>query len=220
MTSATLIQEKIYKGYYQSAKRLGKNFKVYRSATSLNPLEETNYIFSTLVGIDHDYTYKKPSKYSDKTYQALADGRILQPFDYLVSDDANFEESIFFISGMMALVPITVQNCNYTIDITRPKTTTKGFNQDNYSGYTQDNVDIVYQNCPCTLIEYRLGEISPAKLPAGVKQPSFKVFLPYLGNTDIKIGDFLENEKKERFSIISNELTDMGWRMTAIRIGN
>lgn len=219
MTNATLIQQKIYKGYGLAAKRLGYNFDIYRSATAINPLNAGNKIGNILVGIDQKYTYENPIKYGDRTYQALVDGREVRPFDFLVSNNTSLDDSVYFIASMFPLLPIVIQGCNYVATVTRPKTTTKGFNENYYSGYTQDNVDVIYQNCPCTMLESRQGEASPAKLPAGVKQPVWRIYMPYLGNTQINVGDFIENDKQERFSIISNELTDLGWRIIAVRIG-
>jgi len=303
MANAAYIQGKIFYGYGQAAKRLGRNYKIYRATTAINPITNNSYyVRDILAGIDENYKYDKPVKFGDRTFQLLADanaiidsftitnpgsgyilppavqfvggngsgaqakvtitgGQIsaitltnpgigytvaptinliggiydvaatatcsispgLKPFDYLVLNDPTFpnyfDQSIFYVTNIFPLVPMSAQLCNRIITIRRANGTTKGFNPNYYSGFDKNNTTILYQNCPASMLENSRGEMPPTKLPIDVKQPYFRVFLPYLGGVDIRIGDFLEDQENEGFFITSAELTDQGWRLIAMTAG-
>lgn len=209
---AALLQDRIYSGYAKAALRIGTSHDIYRATTAINPIDQSNLVGNLLVGIDQNYTYEKPEKYTDQTWQILADGRLLQTFDYLVG------ARTYFICSMSALLPILVNECNRTVTIARPYEANSG-GYTGYSGYLPSTATILMQNCPATILEGTKGEASPVGLPTSVKMPYLKMFLPFLGNVNLKIGDIVEDEFNQRYAITSNERTDMGWRLMIGNVG-
>lgn len=212
MDAATL-QNRIYKGYDKAAQRIGINFTIYRASTAINPLDPANAHGSIMASFNVSWSYERANKYGNAVWQLVADGTLLQPYDYLKSTDQTY-----FVAGMQLTLPMLAVSCNQTVTIKR-QTGPTGVGYQGYSGYDDTTAQTIYQNCPASYLQGTRGTQSDVNLPTDVKMPWFIVLIPYLGNQTIQTGDFLQNSNGINHIISSAELTDLGWRLTIASLG-
>jgi len=206
------LQQLVYKGYGKAAFRIGSSFTVYRSTTGIEPINAGNVQGNVLASANINWEYTKANKYGNAVWQLVTDGRAIQRFDYLVGDQT------FFIAGMQHLLPILGVECNARLTFKRPAALTgKGYV--GYSGNTAPEETTLMQACPVSLLENSKGEQNPVGLPQDTKMPWFKCLAPYLGNVTLKTGDVAIDEQGARYIVSSDELTDLGWRLTLSKVG-
>jgi hypothetical protein len=59
----------------------------------------------------------------------------------------------------------------------------------------------------------------PVDLPGDVRNPSWLILLPPLpGNVYLRSADVITDEQSRRYVISSAELTDLGWRISAMQV--
>jgi hypothetical protein len=66
------------------------------------------------------------------------------------------------------------------------------------------------------MIEGTKGEKGDALLPGDIRLPWWKVIIPYVPGVLIKSMDILYDQFNQRFTVSSTELTELGWRLTAM----
>ena len=205
------VQSKIYYGYGQAAKRLGTSYSVYRSTTGIDPISPANLIGTILVSPNVEWTYTRANKYSNNVWNLCVDGTNLRVGDYLVGS------STFFIIGMQPLLPIIGVKCDRMITITEPENGLVPGGID-YSGYTEDRVNVVMRNCPCSFLMGTKGEVSEAKLPMSMKLPWFYVYVPFFGG-NVKTGNIITDNGNISYMVGGDEKTELGWRLLAEELG-
>lgn len=211
MDAATL-QQKIYYGYSIVGSKIGYEYTIYRSASPIEPIAPAN-IPSPNGTVNASFSvqgnYLKYQNYGVPQWQCYADGRILQPWDYLQSNDYG----IWFIASMDPLLPILSVQCNEVITITRPATPSYGPNG-GYAGRTRATDVTVYQNVPASvLLQSSKGTNNPVKLPTDTKQPLYMVLMPIFGDTPIETTDLVTDSSGKQYIIWQVELTNLGYRL-------
>lgn len=223
------IQQKIYYGYAKAASKLGANFALYRSATPLTPISNTNLIGNLLASTNVDWTYMKANKYGNAVWQILIDAqRKNQPLSARVGDyivgipdiHGNIDDnSTYFIMAEQFLMTILAVKCNHILSIIRPSQST-GAGYQGYVGYTASTSETIMTAMPASVLNAGRSTNAPTKLPTDTSEPVFTVLLPNLGNVDVRVDDIMIDELGEEYVVMQNELTELGWRMAAKQVVN
>lgn len=207
MTDQASIQAKIWRGYAQAAKKLGSNFDFYRPN---GPEFPGTRRFSGFVSLNaEDMKYGKPNKYGKPTWYALMDGSGLQAGDYFIG-----QQGTFFIAALQPLMPILVVECNRTVSISRAQNSDE-VGALGYSGMTPDNEVPFAEGVPCSILQGTKGERGDAKLPADTRMPWWTILMPAAVGA-VEYGDLIIDDLDRRFVVSSAELTDLGYRITAV----
>lgn len=216
MADAAYVQDKIYYGYSQAAKRLGLQFDVYRSVTPVDPIVPVNLVANVFSSFNVSWSYMKANKYGNAVYQACVDGRVIQLYDYLVGNG-----QIWFIASWKTtqiILPILAINCNHTVKIERAAQDVTP-DSDQYSGYNAVQPEILAAGLPCSILFSNKGTRNPEKLPTDTNLGFWTVLLPNLGGVVYKNRDIITDETNARYSVTTAELTDLGWRIAAQQQG-
>jgi hypothetical protein len=212
---ATKLQAKINGGYAKAAQRLGLSCGQYRPTSALTAaIAPGNRLRAILASFNaEDMKYSKPNKYGKATWYCLADGSLLKVGDYLVQPDG----SAYFIAGMQLHLPIFVVGCNRTVDILRPQQAS-GVGAVGYGGNIAATETPLVTQFAASILQGTKGEKSPVDLPGDVRIPWWAVLLPVLpGGVSLRTGDIINDDMARRYIISSAELTDLGWRITAMQ---
>lgn len=206
------IQRKIYAGYAKAAQRLGPTYQHYRPSSPKNPISPPNALASMNVSFNaQDMTYKRPSIYGKPLYYALLDGAQALPGDYFVGADG-----VYFIAGMQPLAPILAVHCTRTINIFRPqRQAAAGLNT--YGGTIDSNQTELMTAWPASILQGTKGEKDGAVLPGDVRLPWWSILVPAYPGVTLRSADIITDEINRRYVISSAELTELGWRVTAMQ---
>ncbi|UQV43443.1 hypothetical protein KIV45_15865 [Janthinobacterium lividum] len=206
------IQNRLYRGYAKAAQKIGIAHDQYRPAGALTPLAAGNKLASLPASFNAEsFAYGKPNKYGKPTWYAIVDGAQTRVGDYLVGPSGTF-----FIAAQQALLPILAVECNRTINILRPQQQT-GVGAVGYGGDTDDNETLLMQAWPASVLQGAKGEKNETNLPGDVRSPWWAVLLPALPGVLLRTADIITDDLGRRLLVSSAELTDMGWRITAMQ---
>src|SRR5471030_859453 len=209
---AALLQQKIYMGYSKAALRIGYTYTLYRPTSALNPISPSNIITSLPASFNaEDMKYGRPNKYGKPTWYCLVDGTQTQVGDYLI-----YGSSTYFIAAQQLALPILAVECNRIINLLRPQQLS-GTRTVGYGGDTVANESVLMTGWPASVLQGTKGEGSEVDLPGDVRNPWWVVLLPYSPDITLRTGDIVTDELTRRYIISSAELTDLGWRLTAMQ---
>ena len=210
MDGATL-QARIYSGYAKAALRIGQNADQYRAATAANPTAIGNKQRTIPASFNaEDMGYGKPNKYGHPTWYGLFDGSLTRVGDYLIGAFGTF-----FIAAQQQALPILCVECNAVVDIHRPQDQT-AVGAIGYGGNTDASETALMTQWPASILQGGKG-IKDGALPGDVKSPEWQVLLPAFAGVTLRFGDIIIDNMARRLVIGSAELTDAGWRMTALQ---
>lgn len=210
MDGATL-QAKAYYGYAKSAQYIGTAFAQYRPTAADNPTTGTPINPSLLASFNaKDMKYGKAQDFAKATWYCLADGTQLQVFDYLVG------ERTFYIAAMQPLLPILAVECNRTVNVMQPQI--QGPNVGgitDYEGTDKANETAMMVGWPASILTGTKGEKGEVSLPGDVRNPWWKILIPFFPGVTIRAGWIIEDDLNRRHIISSAELTELGWNIVA-----
>lgn len=210
MVDYVRVQDRIYYGYGKAALKLGKTYSIYRATNATNPISISNLEGTTLVSPTVDWKYMRANKYGNPVWILLVDGRVIEPYDYLVGVDFTF-----FVNEMEPLLPINGVECNKVVSIKRPHLAlTPGGNP--YGGYETSGVLQTATGLPISVKQGGRMENNKFNLPLDTKSPSYEVLLPFLPGFNIRIGDFIDDDDGVRIAVTSVEETSIGFRCLAV----
>lgn|SRR5574340_498371 len=212
MDGATL-QRKLYAGYAKAAQRIGLPTDLYRPGTATNPLASINKLRTLPASFNaEDMHYSKPNKYGHPTWWALLDGTLTRVGDYLKNDT----DGTYFIAAQQTNLPILVVQCNRTLTVLRPQQQA-GVGALGYGGDTDAGESALMTSWPASVLQGTKGEKEGAVLPGDVRSPWWAVLLPAFAGVTLRSGDIIKDDLARRYIVSSAELTDLGWRMTAMQ---
>lgn len=212
MDAATL-QARIYSGYAKAAKRIGYTTAHYRPASASNPIAAGNRLTDLFASFNaEDMGYRKANKYGHPTWFGLFDGNLTQVGDYLT----NAQDGTFFIAAQQTALPILLVSCNRTIDVLRPQQQA-GVGALGYGGNTADTETPLMTAWPAAILQGPKGEKNEVGLPGDVKTPWWSILLPSFPGVVLRSGDIVADDLQRRYVIGSAELTDLGWRLSAMQ---
>lgn len=210
---AAKLQARIYAGYAAAAQRIGYPADQYRPGSAVNPLAPANHLRSLPVSFNaEDMGYKRPNKYGKPTWFGLLDGRLTQVGDYLVSQ----QDGTYFIAAQQTALPILLVQCNRTIDVLRPQQQS-GVGAAAYGGNTSAGETALMRQWPASVLQGTKGEKNDAQLPGDVRSPWWAILLPAFPGVTLRSADIITDDLARRYVISSAELTDLGWRITAMQ---
>lgn len=210
MDAATL-QSKIYGGYAKAALRIGPSFQLFRPSSATNPFQygplgTLNASFNAM-----DMTYGKPNVYGKPLWYALVDGTQTLVGDYLTNADKTY-----FIAAMQQTLPILAVECNRTLNVYRAgQQSTVGALP--YGGNTAAAETLLMKGWPASVLQGTKGENGGVGLPGDVRLPWWAILMPAFPGVTLRAYDILTDELNNRYIISSAELTDLGWRFTALQ---
>lgn len=204
------LQAKIYKGYGQAAKRIGFSYQQYRATSPDNPLA-TAPLQTLPASFTTKFDYSAPNKYGQATWLGLFDGTLFEPGDFLVG-----HQGTFFVAAMQDTLPIYCVQANRTVTLLRVAME-DAVGQVGYAGDTPSTEAPLMQGWPASILQGTKGEGNEAKLPGDVRTPWWAVLMPAWPGIVIRTSDILVDDLGRKYVISSAELTDMGWRMTAMQ---
>lgn len=209
----TKLQAKVYGGYAKAAKRIGQNCSVYRAQSALStPIASGNLVTVLKASFNaEDMKYGKPNKYGKSTWYGLFDGGQTRVGDYLVGP-----EGTFFVAAQQAILPILMVECNRTLNILRPQRES-GVGALPYGGNTDATETPLMTGWPASVLQGTKGEKTETMLPGDVRSPWWLVLMPAYPGVVIRSDDILKDDLNRRYVVSSAELTDLGWRMTAMQ---
>ena len=208
MDGAT-IQARIWRGNDKAAQYIGSSFEQYRPSTNSVSAPLSASLQTLMASFNaEDMTYRRPAKYGKPLWYCMADGSQLAVGDYLVGDDT------YFIAAMQDLLPILAVKCNRTVSVLRAETA--GVGDVGYSGDVTANETTLMSGWPASVLEGTKGEQNPADLPIDMRMPWWVVLLPAWSGLTLLTGDIITDDIGHRYVVSSPELTDLGWRLTAM----
>ena len=211
---AATIQAKINYGLGKAATIMGYTSTQYRPASAtLAPIISGNIIQTLPVSYNaQDRTYSKPNSYGKPLWFADCDRTLFQVGDYLQSA----QDGTFFVAAMQSLLPTLAVQCNQTITITRPVSTTGQVGVGVYGGANVATDTDILNSYPCSILQGSKGDKSLVNLPGDVRSPWWFVLLPVIpGGVQFYNNDIAYDGNGKRYKLSSCELTDLGWRITA-----
>ncbi|SDR37616.1 hypothetical protein SAMN05443245_5245 [Paraburkholderia fungorum] len=211
MDAATL-QQKIYSGYGKAALRIGPAYDLFRPTSAISPTAQPNQIATLNASFNsQDMTYSKPNVYGKPLWYALVDGTQTQVGDYLIGDGQTF-----FIAAMQTTLPILAVQCTNTLNIFRPQQQTAA-GENPYGGTVDENQTELMTAWPASVLQGTKGEKDGAVLPGDVRLPWWAILLPAWPGVILRSADIITDDINRRFIISSAEITDLGWRITAMQ---
>ena len=206
----TKLQAKIYKGYGQAAKRIGFDYQQFRATSASNPLSST--ALQTLpASFTTNFSYSAPNKYGQATWLGLFDARLCQPGDFLVS-----QQGTFFIAAMQDTLPIYCVQTNRVVNVTHA-VQDQSVGLGAYSGGTKASEVPLMTGWPASILQGTKGEANENKLPLDVRTPWWAILMPAYPGVILRTSDIIRDDLGRKYIISSAELTDMGWRCTAMQ---
>lgn len=207
----TKLQAKIYIGYGKAAKRIGFDYQQFRATSASNPLSST--ALQTLsVSFTTSFNYSSPNKYGKADWLGLFDARQFVPGDFLVG-----RQGTFFIAAMQDTLPILCVQTNRTVDVLRVSQDA-GVGLGSWAGDKPSTEMPIMQDWPASILQGTKGETNEAKLPQDVKTPWWAILFPAWPGVVLRTSDIIRDELGRKYVISSAELTDMGWRITAMQV--
>ena len=205
-------QARVYRGYAIAAGKIGVNHVQYRPLSALNPITVGNQLATLPVSFNaEDFTYKRPNKYGKPAWFAIVDGTKTAVGDYLVGPSGTF-----FIAAQQPLLPILAVECNRTVNVLRTQQET-GVGALGYGGDTDANETLLMQQWPASVLQGTKGEKNDASLPGDTRSPWWSILLPAFPGITLRSSDIITDDLARRYAISSAELTDLGWRLTAMQ---
>lgn len=209
MVSQATIQARIWRGYAKAAQRIGVPYQFHRPDNGAFPGAA---LFTRPVSLNaEDMKYGRPSKHGKAGWYALADGTGLQPGDYLVGP-----QGVFFLAALQPLLPILAVECNRTVTLSRPPEPA-GIGAQDYSGMTPDNAVPFASGVPCSILQGAKGEKNEVDLPADTRLPWWAILMPAAVGT-LGYGDLIGDDLGRHYIVSSAELTELGYRITAMML--
>lgn len=210
--NGTKLNAKVWAGYAKAAKFVGTPYAHYRPSGPNSPLAAGNRLADLPVSLNaEDPRYARPNVYGKATWYAVADGAQLQVGDYIVGI-----EGTLFVAALQQLLPIFMVDCNRTVSVLRPAQQ-PGVGAQGYGGDTAASEIPLMTGWPASVIQGTKGERNDVGLPGDVKTPWWAILLPHAAGVTLRTSDIVTDELSRRYVISSAELTDLGWRLTAMQ---
>jgi hypothetical protein len=215
---AQRINDRIHAGRGKAALRIGFVYRVYRPNAVESPF--SNYITAVHAGFNAaDNAYLKPNQFGKPILFADLDGRLTRAGDYLVREDTEGRDDIYFIAAQQSLLPIIAIDCPRKLYIERQPCGGSSVGVTNYSGQADPTPVLGNKDTPWPASIVIGGRVQASTgLPGGVREAAWSVLLPPSVPCVIESGDILIDDMKRRMATESAELTDLGWRLIATEV--
>ncbi|OYV29154.1 MAG: hypothetical protein B7Z81_15280 [Acidocella sp. 20-61-6] len=152
-----------------------------------------------------------PSSVGAPFRQAWADWGYLQVGDYLVGP-----EGCVFVATIEPPKPMLVVMANAEVTLMRPGAPLlAGVNT--YGAPLPSTMLTLVSNFPASLMVGGLGDRTRAGLPDDTRVPGFVAMLPAVASVQPRVGDFLSDERGNKYIITAIEFLAGLWRLSMIQ---
>ncbi len=193
-----------------AARTIGAITHLYRPRSVDNPLHPTNRILRMHAAfMPRRGTIITGNGYGEALWRGLFDAAYTQAGDYLVQPD----RTLFIASQQGLTEPLCVQtNRAITISRAAPPGTLGAVP---YGGMIAGNSMVLLENWPASVLGISHNGRPTAGLPNDVSAAFWTVLMPAWDGIRLQTGDLYTDDLGRSAIIVSSELTDMGWRLTA-----
>jgi hypothetical protein len=214
-----VIQSQIYFGYKQAASVLGQPFQQYRATSAFNPVGPACFVqnLNAFFSADPDFKNNGAPKPGKTDWWALVDGSQTAVYDYLVGPftEVPGDSNTWFITSQDPMKSIGVTRCNGAVSVLRPSGN-PSFGAQPYGGDATSTEIPIMTNWPAAIVQGTKGEKGDSTLPGDVRMPWYSIQFPAFGTAVVEAADVINDDLGRRYKISSCELTNTGWRLTAI----
>lgn len=204
------VQARLYAAYTKAALKLGAPYQFYRPLSATDPLG-TLLLTQNAALSPKSYGFEKMAKHADFDWCGMFDGTLTKIGDYLVGVNGTF-----FIGSQFLNMPIMTVKCNRTVRILRPQQQA-GVGVVGYGGNIDSEETVLMQGWPASVLAGTKGDKSETNLPGDVKAAWWAILLPAFAGVQIRSDDIITDDLNRRYVISSAELTDLGWRLSAMQ---
>lgn len=206
------LAAKVNWGNGKAAKRLGGTACHYRATSPFNPLE-AQPMRQLSASFVTDYGYMRAVRFGQATHIGIFDAAGFEAGDIMVSD-----EGTFYVAAIPLLQPILCVRTERLVSIRRTAQPGHDAGLQEYGGTTAANERLIMSGWPASILLSRGGEHSPLKLPGDTRSAWHNILMPAFCDVSLHTGDFMTDEAGHRYVISGTEITDMGWRLTALQV--
>lgn len=206
------LAAKVSQGNGKAAKRLGGTARHYRAVSPFSPLDEQP-LRQLSASFTTDYGYMRAARFGQATRIGIFDAAGFEVGDILVSS-----EGAFYVAAMPLLQPILCVRAERLVSIRRTAQAGSDSGVQDYSGTTAASEKLIMSGWPASILLSRGGEHSPLKLPGETRSAWHNILMPAFRGLSLHAGDFVTDAVGQRYVVSGTELTDMGWRLTALLV--
>jgi len=206
------LTAKVNQGSGKAAKRLGGTARHYRAASPFSPLD-AQPLQQLSASFTTDYGYMRAARFGEATRIGIFDAAGFEVGDILVST-----EGTFYVAAMPLLQPILCVRAERLVTIRRTTQSGSDAGLQDYGGTTAANEKLIMSGWPASILLSRIGEHSPLQLPGEMRRAWHCILMPVFRGVSLHAGDFVTDDAGHRFVISGTELTEMGWRLTALQV--
>jgi hypothetical protein len=113
-------------------------------------------------------------------------------------------------------LPILCVQCNRMVSVLRV-IQSDSVGVIGYGGDSSDVESALMSGWPASILQGTKGEANDARLPGDVRTPWWAILMPAFSGIILRTSDIITDDIGRRYIISSAELTDMGWRITAMQ---
>jgi hypothetical protein len=199
----------IYRKQAKGSAKAGLPYDVFRATGPMNPMAGPPIAnLPALFGANPTFT--KFNSYPSAIWYAYLDGTQTQPGDILVG------EQTFFIAAQQHITPIMAVEAPRVVDIHLPYQATGGGFVPVYGGNTLALETATMTAWPASILQGTKGENTGTGLPDDIRDPWWQILMPSWPGVLLKSSHIIVDDLGRRFTVSSAELTDLGWRITAM----
>lgn len=205
------LQQRVYSGYEKAARRVGLAYSQYRPTTATNPISSGFLLGEVKIAVTSDgFAFNTHESHGENTANLLADGRELEVGDYLVRGDRTY-----FVGSMGHIRPIMAVRCNEVLTLKRPAPPLlNGLNT--YGGDIRPDELIIATAWPASSSMLGNGKTNEP-LPSDAGTGRRRILLPAIPGVTVLHSDIFENALTQRYTVMSAELTELGWRVDTMQ---
>lgn len=210
---ASQLVVRVNHGNGKAAQRLGSIVSHYRATSPFTPLETTPLQLLPASFVT-DYSYMRAARFGQAARTGIFDATLVRVGDFLVSPS----EGTFYVAAMPSLQPILCVKAERLITLRRTTSEGPGIGMQEYGGTTTAREEAIMTDWPASILMSRSGEHGPLRLPAETHNAWYSILMPAFRGVCIQAGDFIGDDTGWRYVITGTELTDMGWRLIAMKV--
>ena len=204
------LQDRLHRGLGTAARRIGHSADAFRPSGTSNPLSKGNHflrLHAAFIPARGGTNYT--NLYGDPFWIGVFDASYTRPGDYL-----DHEATIFFIASQKPMLPVLCVETNAVLSISRPLIQLNAASNP-YGGYTLGGSTILVDHWPASVLSETKAGASTSNLPTDQAAPYWNILLPAIDHTLLVPGDIISDNLDRTGVIVSSELTDLGWRLSA-----
>ncbi|HQT38415.1 MAG TPA: hypothetical protein PK231_03250 [Acidocella sp.] len=206
------LADKLAFGAGRAARRIGFLHDAYRPDGPEPPIDLAKRIMRLSVAfVLPGGSISAPSGMDVAYRQAWADWSYLQVGDYLVGP-----EGCALVASIEPPKPMLVVMTNANVTLSRPSSPVlAGVNS--YGAPLPSTWINLVSGYPASLMVGGLGDRTRAGLPDDTRLPGFIAILPAVVGVQPSVGDFVNDDRDERFVVIAVETIGGLWRLSLIQ---